>query len=109
RCTVNPRAGRELQVAPDPPTPHPSADGLAVVVGAGPAGLEIARRLRLAGRAVRLVDRASEIGGQFALAARLRCYPEYGRILRWYGDELERLGIYPELGVEIDDEALREM
>jgi 2,4-dienoyl-CoA reductase-like NADH-dependent reductase (Old Yellow Enzyme family)/thioredoxin reductase len=102
RCTVNPRAGLEGEIAADGP-PVPIADpGRTLIVGAGPAGLELARRLSLAGRRVRLVDREERIGGQFALAAHLRCYPEYHRILDWYGAQLERLGVEPELGVELD-------
>jgi NADPH-dependent 2,4-dienoyl-CoA reductase/sulfur reductase-like enzyme len=109
RCTVNPRAGRELEIAPDTPAPAdhlPVADDKVLVVGAGPAGMEVARRLALGGRLVRLVERADRLGGQFALAAGLRCYPQYHRILDWYAAELARLEIIPELGVMVDEEWL---
>ena len=110
RCTVNARAGRELDFPPDPSPPLGDdrvRDDEIVIVGAGPAGMELARRLAVSGRLVRLLDRAEHMGGQFALAASLRCYPQYHRILDWYARELEQLGVVPELGTEVDEEWLR--
>lgn len=109
RCAVNPRAGHELEIADDPQAHSEAATGASgqvLVVGAGPAGMELARRLALADQPVRLVDRADCLGGQFALASGLRCYPQYHRILDWYADELARLWILPELGIDVDEEWL---
>ena len=66
RCAINPRTGRERT----PPTSQPPRIGRVVVVGAGPAGITAAATARAAGHEVVLVERASEVGGQFALAAR---------------------------------------
>ena len=66
RCAINPRTGRERT----PPTSQPSRIGRVVVVGAGPAGITAAATARAAGHEVVLLERASEVGGQFALAAR---------------------------------------
>ena len=66
RCAINPRTGRERT----PPTSQPPRIGRVVVVGAGPAGITAAATARAAGHEVVLLERASEVGGQFALAAR---------------------------------------
>ena len=66
RCAINPRTGRERT----PPTSQPSRIGRVVVVGAGPAGITAAATARAAGHEVVLLERASEVGGQFAIAAR---------------------------------------
>lgn len=107
RCTVNPRAGRETQL------PWLSDEscivagaGETLVVGAGPAGLETAVQLARRGLPVRLLERDAELGGQFALAARLKGYPEYHLILDWYQEELKRLGVALEFGTEAGQEAL---
>jgi 2,4-dienoyl-CoA reductase-like NADH-dependent reductase (Old Yellow Enzyme family)/thioredoxin reductase len=111
-CTVNPAAGREAEfrtgnesttgaVASTRP-PRPPLVQSALVVGAGPAGLEVARSLAEHGWRVELRERADRLGGQFALASTLHEYPEYGRILDWYAHELQRLHIDVSLGVDVD-------
>jgi hypothetical protein len=47
------------------------------------------------------------VGGQFALASTLRGYPEYGKILRWYESELDRLSVPIDLLTDVDDQWLR--
>jgi 2,4-dienoyl-CoA reductase (NADPH2) len=95
-CMVNPRAGRETE---------PSANGAPAraarrfaVVGGGPAGLEAARALAERGHAVELFEAAGELGGQFRLA---RCVPgkgDYGETIRYFTNELARLGVDVRLG-----------
>ena len=61
------------------------------VVGAGPAGLEAARRLALRGFARRLLEAEDGIGGQCTVVGT----PRVGvrQVIRWWGDELERLEV----------------
>jgi 2,4-dienoyl-CoA reductase (NADPH2) len=63
-CAVNPRAGREGEIAI---TPAARARRV-LVAGGGPAGLEAARLLAQRGHAVTLCEREPELGG-LALAA----------------------------------------
>jgi 2,4-dienoyl-CoA reductase-like NADH-dependent reductase (Old Yellow Enzyme family) len=87
-CVVNPATGHESQ----PPAGPPAGTGPVVVVGAGPAGLEVARRAAAGGRRVTVLEARPRIGGQFRLAADLPSRPEFGRLLTWYEAELRRLG-----------------
>jgi 2,4-dienoyl-CoA reductase-like NADH-dependent reductase (Old Yellow Enzyme family)/thioredoxin reductase len=64
RCAINPRTGRELS----PPVVGAGRGERVVVVGAGPAGITAAATALDAGCEVVLLDRAAEVGGQFALA-----------------------------------------
>ncbi len=97
-CTVNPWVGREA----DEPQQAARESARVVVVGAGPAGLAVARELGRAGHTVELHDERPSTGGDFALAARLHEYPEYGRILQWYRAELEDLGVTVRTGSTLE-------
>jgi len=80
-CIHNPATGREATM------PHvlrkAQVSKRAVVVGAGPAGLEAARVLALRGHAVTLFEAASEPGGQLRLAARVPRRRELIGIVDW--------------------------
>jgi 2,4-dienoyl-CoA reductase (NADPH2) len=89
-CLVNPRAARELELVPRPATPRAMA-----VVGAGPAGLAAAANLARRGHRVTLLEAADEIGGQFTLARRVPGKEEFGETLRYFGRQLELLGVTP--------------
>lgn len=98
-CSVNPWVdGRHDMPGPAAST---AATASVAVVGAGPSGLAAARELALAGLAVDLYDERDRLGGDFALAASLSGYPEYGRIIDWYADELADLGVGRHLGQSV--------
>lgn len=90
-CIHNPSTGRETAL------PHavPPAAGRkrAVVVGAGPAGLEAARVLAERGHAVTLFEAAARPGGQVLLAAAAPQRENLIAIIAWREAELERLGV----------------
>ncbi|MCA1440505.1 NADH:flavin oxidoreductase [Ensifer sp. IC4062] len=91
-CIHNAATGREAIV------PHviSKSDGprrRAVVVGAGPAGLEAARVLAERGHSVELLEATNEAGGQILLAARNPRRKEMIGIVDWRLSELERLGV----------------
>ncbi len=93
-CTVNPWVGREAE---QPTEPAPIAVRVAVV-GAGPSGMAAARELALVGHGVHLFDERNYLGGDFALASALHEYPEYGRLVDWYRDEIAELKVACHLG-----------
>jgi 2,4-dienoyl-CoA reductase-like NADH-dependent reductase (Old Yellow Enzyme family) len=80
-CIHNPATGREATM---PHVLRPAAEKKrAVVVGAGPAGLEAARVLSARGHQVVLFEAADQPGGQLRLAARLRRRSELIGIIDW--------------------------
>lgn len=91
-CAHNASTGRELDI------PHvvPTADRRrnAMVVGAGPAGLEAARVLAERGHGVVVYEAGTGPGGQLALVAHSapRRRDLIG-IVEWRRDELKRLGV----------------
>ena len=87
-CAVNPQTGAEGRQIP-----ASRASGRLLVVGGGPAGLEAAITAAQSGLKVRLLERAETVGGQFALAARMRSKPQFGRLLAWYEEQLTRLDV----------------
>ncbi|MCC9144890.1 MULTISPECIES: FAD-dependent oxidoreductase [unclassified Arthrobacter] len=94
-CLVNPRAGRETEF-PLPPRPdrrRVSAPVRVAVVGAGPAGMQAAATLAQWGHPVDLYERDSSIGGQFQLAGRVPGKEDFLQTIRYFRNELARLGV----------------
>ncbi len=99
-CLHNPEVGREYRLGL---VPAPADEARRVlVVGAGPAGLAAARTAALRGHRVELVDRRRAVGGRLGLLA--DCGPASTLLesVRWLRDELERLRVRIDLGVEVD-------
>jgi len=101
-CLVNPRAARELELVARPAAPR----GMAVV-GAGPAGLAAATNLARRGHRVTLFEAAGEIGGQFNLAKRIPGKAEFAETLRYFGRQLELLGVTVKLDTRATAAELR--
>lgn len=99
-CMVNPELGRPLSTIDTPI----SASRAAIVVGAGPAGLEAARRLALRGFRTTLIEADDHLGGQMARWCETPSRREFRKILRWWSDELGRLGVAVEIGAPADAE-----
>jgi 2,4-dienoyl-CoA reductase-like NADH-dependent reductase (Old Yellow Enzyme family) len=101
-CIQNPATGRETHV----PQLVPAAEGSvkkAVVVGAGPAGLEAARVLAERGHQVVLFEAQDRVGGQVVLAARAsERQAELLGIVGWLDEELQYLGVDVRLNSPVD-------
>ncbi len=102
-CIHNASTGREAEM------PHQVAVAQiprrAVVVGAGPAGLEAARVLAERGHTVTVLEATGEAGGQINLLVRNPRRREMIGIVDWRLAELERLGVGIRYGVyaEVED------
>ncbi|MEI4469999.1 oxidoreductase [Frigidibacter sp. MR17.24] len=68
------------------------------VIGAGPAGLEAARRVALAGGRAVLFEAGSAVGGQMAVWSDTPSRVEFRRLIDWWQGEIGRLGIELRLG-----------
>lgn len=88
-CLVNPQAGFEL----DYPLQSAQRKKQVLVVGAGPAGLSVSYYLAKKGHQVKLIDKGSELGGQFNLAMRIPGKEDFQHTLKYYVSEINRLGV----------------
>ncbi|MEU5952320.1 FAD-dependent oxidoreductase [Streptomyces sp. NPDC047525] len=97
KCVHNPATGRELHV-PHIVPPTIGRRRKAVVVGAGPAGLEAARVLGERGHDVVLFEASDQPGGQIQLAAQNPRRRDLLGIVDWRVGECKHLGVDLRLG-----------
>ncbi|BDF94218.1 NADPH-dependent 2,4-dienoyl-CoA reductase [Pseudoalteromonas sp. KAN5] len=101
-CLVNPQAGFEL----DYPLEHTQKAKNVLVVGAGPAGLSASCYLAQKGHTVTLIDKNTDMGGQFNLAMRIPGKEDFNHTLRYFINELERLKVTVTLNTAYTDSML---
>ena len=102
-CIQNPASGRETHI-PQLVSRGSGAPKKAVVIGAGPAGLEAARVLAERGHTVVLFEAQDRVGGQVVLAARAsERQAELLGIIGWLEQELGHLGVDVRLNSPVDD------
>jgi 2,4-dienoyl-CoA reductase-like NADH-dependent reductase (Old Yellow Enzyme family)/thioredoxin reductase len=92
-CAVNPHASKEV----DGPWPVASQPKRVLVIGGGPAGMELAALARQSGHDVELWEADARLGGQLRIAANAPTYDQYSRYLDWQHDRLSRLGVRVQL------------
>lgn len=100
-CTVNPSVGYEGTGMP--PLDGPPLDGppkKLLVVGGGPAGMELAVTARERGHEVELWERGAALGGQMALAARLPTQEVFNDYIAFQQRRLAALGVTVRLNRE---------
>lgn len=93
-CTVNPSVGYEI---PGLPALQGPAKKL-LVIGGGPAGMELAATARERGHQVELWEREAALGGQMALAARMPTQEVFNDYIRHQQQRLADLGVTVRLG-----------
>jgi 2,4-dienoyl-CoA reductase (NADPH2) len=100
-CMVNPRAGREIEFPERSCAPERSRRF--AVIGGGPAGMESARALAALGHRVELFEAQDELGGQFRMARRIPGKRDFGETIRYFTNELARLGAVVHLSRRVED------
>ena len=102
-CTVNPALGAGDR------RPLPSAERRRrlLVVGGGPAGMQLAVTASERGHDVELWERAAALGGQVLLATKLPGQHNFLDLVGYLSARLEELGVQVRLGTQATDETLR--
>lgn len=96
-CLQNAAVGRELEIGRLDPVERKKR---VLVVGGGPAGLEVARVARTRGHDVILLERDQQLGGQVKLAVKVPIRTEFGGMVRYFSRQMEILGVDVRLGCE---------
>lgn len=105
-CVIEPDSGHELDDDHDhdsgSETGHPGqARNQVLVVGGGPAGMEVARVLALRRHEVCLAERGPALGGMLITAALVHGRHRLGLAVDWWRRELRRLDVAVSLGREV--------
>jgi 2,4-dienoyl-CoA reductase-like NADH-dependent reductase (Old Yellow Enzyme family)/ribulose 1,5-bisphosphate synthetase/thiazole synthase len=93
-CAVNPRTSHEVEG----PWPRLSGTRNLLVVGGGPAGIELAALTRESGFDVTVWEAEGELGGQLRYAAMAPRHEMYAAYLDWQRRRLRDLGLDVRLG-----------
>ena len=103
-CSVNARVGRESAYPEERPA---QTRKNVLVVGGGPAGMEVARIASLRGHAVTLCDQGPRIGGALLLASITN--DRLGPVLRYMQRDIRRLPIDVKLGTRVTAQWIENM
>jgi len=102
-CVVNPDVGREYLMHGDEKAATPKT---VLVVGAGPAGLAVARKAAMRGHRVTVAEEKGCVGGLLRLAAKVPGRGEIMDIIDFLNAEIERLGVSLRLNTALDEQLL---
>lgn len=97
-CSVNARAGRELEYTIGPAKKHKKV----FIVGGGPAGMEAARVAAIRGHHVTLADSNDQLGGQLLIAVLPPHKEELAGLTSYLAGQMKKLGVTVELGQKVD-------
>jgi 2,4-dienoyl-CoA reductase-like NADH-dependent reductase (Old Yellow Enzyme family)/thioredoxin reductase len=101
-CVMNPEVGREYLLKKKD---MPQSKRI-LVVGAGPAGLAVARMAALHGHKVTIVEENSQVGGMARLASLPPGRSEIMELVAYYLRELNRLSVEIRLNTQLDRELI---
>jgi mycofactocin system FadH/OYE family oxidoreductase 2 len=99
-CIQNPGVGYERIIEKELARP-PLKKKEVMVVGGGPAGMEVARVAAMRGHRVTLYEKESELGGQINIAKRGAGRGEIARIVTNLKTHLEKLDVKISCGIEV--------
>jgi 2,4-dienoyl-CoA reductase-like NADH-dependent reductase (Old Yellow Enzyme family)/thioredoxin reductase len=103
-CLVNPAAGRDLDWNRLKPA---EIIKRVLVVGGGPAGMEISRVAALRGHQVTLWEQSNQLGGAALLAAKPPRRDEFGDLPRWLSNQIKKAGVKIELNHKADSASIK--
>ena len=104
-CMQTPAAGNEKELGMGTLKPCDTPKKV-VVVGAGPAGLEVARVAVLRKHNVIVFEKNEEVGGQNNIAARVAGRQEIQGVTRWLISQVDKLDIDFRMGVDANEETV---
>ncbi|OFW00634.1 MAG: hypothetical protein A3G20_05835 [Acidobacteria bacterium RIFCSPLOWO2_12_FULL_59_11] len=101
-CLMNPLVGceKERQITPA------GKKKKVMVIGGGPAGMEISQVLALRGHTVSLYEKADRLGGQINLSAIPPGREELANIPVYFSKQLNKLGVKVNLGREVNSQLI---
>ncbi|MBX2883946.1 MAG: FAD-dependent oxidoreductase [Granulosicoccus sp.] len=115
-CIASRYAGKSIKCMHNPELNSPGVSLLpavtrkkVVVIGAGPAGLEVARLCASRGHQVNIHEASDRVGGQLDYWSRVNSMTELRRIIDWRISELSRLEVGITLGSKITAEDIDRM
>jgi 2,4-dienoyl-CoA reductase-like NADH-dependent reductase (Old Yellow Enzyme family)/thioredoxin reductase len=97
-CLVNPSLGREKEMVLRPS----SRPKKIMVIGAGPAGLDVAWVAAKRGHTVHLYEKGSDVGGQLALGSLASYKKEFLNLIRFQMRQVEKWNVTCHLNQEVD-------
>ncbi|MBI5895132.1 MAG: FAD-dependent oxidoreductase, partial [Desulfobacterales bacterium] len=100
-CTSNYSVSREGQ----PATPAPAAKRV-LVVGGGPAGMQVAREAAARGHRVTLVEKASQLGGAMLLQAMIPTKQPVEQLTRYLRRQVKAAGVTVRCGTAVSPTAI---
>lgn len=105
RCSVNPLTGREI----DNPF-LPKGEGLVIIIGAGPGGMQAALTASERGFKVILIEKEKELGGALQLANKAPDKFRIDNLIRYFKGQIEKdPNIEVWLNYEVTEEKLDEL
>lgn len=107
QCRVNPAMGREREYVLKPTLKKKRV----MVVGSGPAGMEVARVAALRGHEVLLYEREHKLGGLLPLAALIKGteIEDLPALVHYFQTQIVKLGVKVKLGQEVSLKLIEEI
>ncbi|MBP1924308.1 2,4-dienoyl-CoA reductase-like NADH-dependent reductase (Old Yellow Enzyme family)/thioredoxin reductase [Sedimentibacter acidaminivorans] len=103
RCSVNPLSGKEWKYLNESEIPSAQKSKKVLVIGGGIAGMEAAKTCAIRGHNVTIVEKQDRLGGTVNIAAKPIFKYRFTRLVNYYKNEINRLGVEQKLNTTVDD------